>query len=391
MSDFFTDDYVAELVQNIRRYGLENTVMERYYSKYPAIVSDTADPSEEGRVKVLVQILGYDEPLSLWAVPSSPYAGADRGMYFPPKKGDVVWVWFDHGDPTQPHYSGGWWLNPSRDTDEQNKPDSSYVPQEFKNGSANAPTTRGIKTEKGILLFEDDEGRDPRVELATISPNGVGAEAAKNHRLILSDKPGEEQVRVVSALGHLLLFDDQNELIRMATPNGQVILVDDANQTMVLSNNQSSIELSDQQNAMLLDTQGRFALTTLQDIVMTTQAKIDMIAEVASTFSFAGGLTIASSLVGILITGLTVTLASTTVAGGILLGAGAILRLVTETLIGIFNANALLFNTHEHTVTTVGVGNLGAPVASTGVAAPTATPMAVADLDSVTTNTVRAT
>lgn len=373
-------------VKRLMDFGLENTVARRYYSKYAGLVTDTADPSQEGRVKVVVSVTGFDQPLALWAIPSSPFAGADRGLYFPPEVGDVVWVWFDHGDPTQPNYSGGWWTNPDRTVDSQEKPETSSVPTEFK--TTGSPTTRGIKTKAGLLLFEDSSDRDPRVEIATISQGGLNAAAAKHHVLVLSDKPGDERVTITTTAGLSMMMHDPSFSIKLATPQSRSLVLSDQDQKASLETSMSKVELLDVGPSLTLQTQGlmQHQAQALQAVYQNAEWSI----QAAATMKTVGALTLMATAGAVIVSGLTLQLVSATVVAGILLGTGAVLRLVTETLLAIFNANVLLYNSHTHPVTTVGVGNLGAPVASTGLAGVTSTPMGVANVDDVVTRTTRA-
>jgi hypothetical protein len=384
---------LVDFLLRLERYGLENTEQRRFYSKYPGVVESTDDPSQEGRIKVVVDVLGQDSPMSLWAMPSSPYAGPDVGFYTPPEVGCTVWVWFDHGDIEQPNFSGGWWCNPERNTDAESKPSTSHVPQEFK--TEGSPTTRGLKTKKGLILIEDDVARDPRVEISTISPVGVGVAATPNHVFTMSDQPGASRIQLVSTTGHILLFDDQNQLLYLGKRVagqfvGPILTLDQNKGNALLSTPTASIELTDAQQKILLAATKGIDLDTI-DIIANAAGKIELMAQLASTISAVAGLTLVASAGAAMLSGLTVTLASTTAAAGILLGTGAVLRLVTEALIAIFNANVAIFSAHTHTTTSLGTGNLGLPVVSAGVTSGPLAAMAPADLDSVTTNTTRAT
>ena len=371
-----SDHPLVDFLTVLTTFGLENTVARRFYAKYHAVVVDNVDPSEEGRVKVRVDLRGSDEPLSLWANPSSPYAGFDRGFYTPPEEGDMVWVWFDHGDLEHPNYSGGWWCNPQRagpNSDNETKPLSSHVPSEFKTGGS--PTARGLKTKIGLMVFEDAPSRGPGITLATITPTGSAEDATKNHVFTMTEMLGASKIEVVTAFGHTFVMDDQQQLISIQTAGGPFLELNTPLASALLQSATGSIEISDAQQAILL----------------TTVGKLDFLGQLASTISATAGLTLAATGGVAMLSGLTVALASTAGAAGILLGTGAVLRLVTEALIAIFNANAAVFNAHEHQVEVVGAGNLGAPVLSVGIATPSGTPMAPADFDSVTTNTTRAT
>jgi type VI secretion system secreted protein VgrG len=67
----------------------------RYYGKYRGYVSNVTDPQNIGRIKTYVpRLLGEAE--TGWAMPCTPYAGPDQGLYAIPEVGAGVWVEFEH-------------------------------------------------------------------------------------------------------------------------------------------------------------------------------------------------------------------------------------------------------------------------------------------------------
>lgn len=82
-------------------------VRTRYFGKYRGVVTDNADATSRGRVKVRVPaVLGA---LEVWAMPCVPYAGAGVGFYSLPEAGTGVWVEFEAGDPSYPIWVGCFW------------------------------------------------------------------------------------------------------------------------------------------------------------------------------------------------------------------------------------------------------------------------------------------
>lgn len=73
-----------------------------------ALVSDTADPQNLGRVKLTFPNLSPDY-VSTWARVASPGAGKDRGLLWIPEVGDEVLVAFEGGDRERPFVLGGLW------------------------------------------------------------------------------------------------------------------------------------------------------------------------------------------------------------------------------------------------------------------------------------------
>jgi uncharacterized protein involved in type VI secretion and phage assembly len=63
--------------------------------------------------RVQVRLYGFDgaaeQNAPIWARVAVPFAGASRGAFFIPNKGDEVVVQFVHGDPRQPLVIGGVW------------------------------------------------------------------------------------------------------------------------------------------------------------------------------------------------------------------------------------------------------------------------------------------
>ena len=84
-------------------------VRGHWFGKYRGTVSDNADPTNRGRLKVKVpSVLGTVEA---WAMPCVPYAGASVGFYSLPEPGTGVWVEFEAGDPSYPIWSGCFWAD----------------------------------------------------------------------------------------------------------------------------------------------------------------------------------------------------------------------------------------------------------------------------------------
>jgi uncharacterized protein involved in type VI secretion and phage assembly len=84
-------------------------VRNRYFGKYRGTVTDNADPTSRGRLKVKVPAVLGD--LESWAMPCVPYAGAGVGFYSLPEPGTGVWVEFEGGDPSYPVWTGCFWAD----------------------------------------------------------------------------------------------------------------------------------------------------------------------------------------------------------------------------------------------------------------------------------------
>lgn len=139
----------------------------RYYGKYTGIVTDNKDPDKRGRVKVAVPTI-FPEEETAWARPVLPY-----GFYFVPEVEARVWIEFEGGDLGLPLWTG---LQYQKD----DWPDE-----------ADEPTRRVIKTKAG-------------------------------HRIVFTDKDGEESIEVHDGKNdHVILLDQKG--VHVSTKQGQKI------------------------------------------------------------------------------------------------------------------------------------------------------------------------
>lgn len=77
------------------------------FGKYRGTVVSNEDPTQRGRLKVIVKaVLGK---LEVWAMPCVPYAGAGVGFYALPEPKTGVWIEFEGGDTSHPIWTGCFW------------------------------------------------------------------------------------------------------------------------------------------------------------------------------------------------------------------------------------------------------------------------------------------
>ena len=119
-----------------------NWIRSRYFGKYRGIVTDNADPTHRGRVKVKVPAVLHD--LEVWAMPCVPYAGENVGFYMIPEPGAGVWVEFEGGDVSFPIWVGGFWADDELPKNQHN--------------AATEPSLRIIRSESGLMVSLDDSG-----------------------------------------------------------------------------------------------------------------------------------------------------------------------------------------------------------------------------------------
>ncbi len=98
---------VTNALNGIAGTGL-GSVPKRYYGKYRGKVADNMDPLFLGRIMAIVPALGGEEPLT-WAMPCTPYAGMEVGLYAIPPVDANVWIEFEGGDPSFPIWTGCFW------------------------------------------------------------------------------------------------------------------------------------------------------------------------------------------------------------------------------------------------------------------------------------------
>ncbi len=135
------------------------------------------DPDARNRVQV--RLLSHDgvseQDAPLWARVVAPFAGSDRGLFFPPDVDDEVLVVFMNGDPRFPLIVGGLWNG------------SSASPADIDSGQNK---TKRLKSKNGVAITILDEDGQETLTLET--PGG--------QVVTLKDGPGE--ITVVDANGN---------------------------------------------------------------------------------------------------------------------------------------------------------------------------------------------
>jgi len=81
---------------------------KKYFGKYRGTVVNNIDPMQIGRIQVMVPDVS-NLMLSSWAMPCTPVAGINMGLFTLPLIGGGVWVEFEQGDPDYPIWVGGFW------------------------------------------------------------------------------------------------------------------------------------------------------------------------------------------------------------------------------------------------------------------------------------------
>lgn len=145
----------------------------RVYGMVVALVTNTQDPDNLGRVKVKFPWLS-DQVESDWARVAMPMAGADRGIYFLPEVDDEVLVGFEHGLVEYPYILGALWNG-------KDKP-----PEPNDDGKNNLRT---IKSRSGHIIRLDDTEDAEKIEIvAKGAKSTITIDAKENTIAIQSDK-----------------------------------------------------------------------------------------------------------------------------------------------------------------------------------------------------------
>lgn len=121
---------------------------------HSARVVNIDDPQRQGQVQV--QYYWQEEGQTTWIRHLTPYAGADRGLFFRPEVGDEVLVAFEEGDPERPVILGSAW----------NMSDS--IPNEdFWGGETHNNDVKRIVTKSGHRISLIDKQGEESIGIAT--------------------------------------------------------------------------------------------------------------------------------------------------------------------------------------------------------------------------------
>ncbi len=187
---------------------------ERFPGVVTAIVTNTDDPQNWGRVKVKFPWMS-DDAESDWARLAGPGAGPEAGLVCIPEVGDEVLVAFVHGDFSQPIVLGGLWNG-----------QADLPPQTAGAASGEKPLVRTWRSRTG-------------------------------HRIVMYDD-SKNLVEIETAGGHNLTLDDAGKKISLTTSGGLTVTLDD-NGSKVTIESGNEIELKSSGN-MKIDAGGNLDL-----------------------------------------------------------------------------------------------------------------------------------
>jgi hypothetical protein len=237
------------------------------FSLIDGVVVDTSDPLEMGRLKVWCPSIDGDNTdvdTLPWATYVSPLAGhaydypaggsggpatgpVSYGMWAIPKIGAKVLIGFLYGDYGQRIYLGSFYRDfgnrslpagrnragdtPSSDSDDSIEPSNTNLKAQFGGDlSSSIAKTRGAY-ERMVAQPETtktvNEGYSPRVlkdsnpNVGALDPQTYCLTTPGRHSIIMQDYPEFARVRIKTAEGHQVIFDDANERIYISTSLGK--------------------------------------------------------------------------------------------------------------------------------------------------------------------------
>ena len=178
----------------------------RFFGKYRGVVKSNQDPTQRGRLEVLVPAVMDREPV--WAMPCVPYAGDNMGIYTMPEPGTGVWVGFEAGDPSYPIWVGCYWAD-------------GQVPQNDR-GTAATPPLKIIRSQQGLMVTLDD--RQQAIAISDKNGNNIitlqvqqGKVTVKGIQKVVVEAP---QIELVENATHPVVFGDRllqylNQLVQL--------------------------------------------------------------------------------------------------------------------------------------------------------------------------------
>ena len=178
----------------------------RFFGKYRGVVKSNQDPTQRGRLEVLVPAVMDREPV--WAMPCVPYAGDNMGIYTMPEPGTGVWVEFEAGDPSYPIWTGCYWAD-------------GQVPQNER-GTAATPPLKIIRSQQGLMVTLDD--RQQAISISDKNGNNIitlqvqqGKVTVKGIQKVVVEAP---QIELVENATHPVVFGDRllqylNQLVQL--------------------------------------------------------------------------------------------------------------------------------------------------------------------------------
>jgi phage protein D len=183
--------------------------VKRWPGVVTAVVTNTDDPEDWGRVKIKYPWL-TDDAETFWARLAGPGAGPTAGFIAIPEVGDEVLVAFEHGDINFPVIMGGMWNGKH-----------AIPPATAGAATGEKPLIRSWHSIKGHTIDMYDNA-DQKIETITID----------GHTLLMDDT--NKKIELKTSGGHSAMFDDQGKKIEIKSSGGHKITLDDNGRKIIV-------------------------------------------------------------------------------------------------------------------------------------------------------------
>jgi hypothetical protein len=127
-----------------------------YTESAEAVVVDTDDPEQKGRVKVKCgAVAGDDEVIPFWIDPLPQFAGVGSGMMATPDVGDVVELEYTTGSSLDASYGQSFLFNPRFRYRAKAWSEKQDVPDDFQGERYGKVAGLATKSKAAVLLYKD--------------------------------------------------------------------------------------------------------------------------------------------------------------------------------------------------------------------------------------------
>jgi hypothetical protein len=204
----------------------------RFYGKYAGVVFDNMDPKRLGRIKALVEEVGFVTDPTDWAYPcAAPYGGAmNTGQISVPNVGMNVWMEFESGDPCRPIWTGVYWSEP------QGVAETPLLAQGIPDITALPP--------KGLDIAIKADGsvmKEPAPPFRAVYPDNQVIKTRGGITIEIDDTPLGERIHLWHPRGSFLEFHPMGQVVQRVTL-GRYTLVLVQDQLHVIGNHDVAIE-----------------------------------------------------------------------------------------------------------------------------------------------------
>lgn len=180
---------------------------ERYYGKFRGAVVNNQDPTNRGRIQVIVRDVLGDVPV--WAMPCMPYAGKNSGLFMIPETETSVWVEFEQGNISRAIWTGCFWAD-------------GELPKGV-DGEQSTPPVRTIRSESGLIISLDDRDGNGIITLSHDTGENIMTIEVREGKIRLQGKTKvvveAPEIELVENASHPVVFGD-----RLLTYLNQLVL-----------------------------------------------------------------------------------------------------------------------------------------------------------------------